>query len=289
MSAQTLGFAGLGRMGGPIASRLVAAGYQLHGFDAAGTAERLPDGAREADSATGLAGTADIVLLSVPDGAASRAVCSEIAEAGNWRTRIVVDLSTIGITAAQECAEILREAGVVYVDAPVSGGVAGAQSGSLSMMVGASEAVFEELKPILSLIARNCTRVGDEPGQGQTMKLLNNYVSATALAATCEAAVFGQKLGLDLAGIVDVLNVSSGRSAASEDKFPRAVVPGTYDFGFAGALMTKDITLYLESATDAGVPRELANASTALWQRFNAANPGADFTALHKYLKEGSS
>ena len=143
---------------------------------------------------------------------------------------------------------------VGYVDAPVSGGVAGAVSGSLSMMVGTSAELFAEIEPMCSVLARNRFRIGDEPGQGQAMKLLNNYVSAAALAATCEAAVFGQRLGLDLSTIVDVLNVSSGRSAASQDKFPRSVIPRSYDFGFAGSLMTKDVSLYLDNAQRRGSP-----------------------------------
>jgi 3-hydroxyisobutyrate dehydrogenase-like beta-hydroxyacid dehydrogenase len=202
------------------------------------------------------------------------------------KVRTVVDLSTIGIAAARSCAEFLGSVGVVYVDAPVSGGVAGAESGSLAMMASAPAALFDELDPLLAVFAKHRFRVGDEPGQGQAMKLLNNYVSAAALAATCEATVFGAQLGLDLEQMVAVLNASSGRSAASQDKFPRSVVPRTYDFGFAGALMTKDVSLYLENAEGAGVPHELAASVTALWQRFNSAHPTADFTYLHKYLED---
>jgi 3-hydroxyisobutyrate dehydrogenase-like beta-hydroxyacid dehydrogenase len=198
----------------------------------------------------------------------------------------VVDLSTIGIRAARDCATVLASAGAAYVDAPVSGGVAGATNGTLAMMVGAPEPIFEELRPLLGVFARKCFRVGDEPGQGQAMKLLNNYASAAALAATSEAVVFGARMGLDLATMVEVLNVSSGRSAASEDKFPRSIVPGSYDFGFAGALMTKDVTLYDENAVAAGTPHELADAVAAVWQRFNAAHPTADFTYIHKYFED---
>jgi 3-hydroxyisobutyrate dehydrogenase len=289
MSSPTLGFAGLGRMGEPMAERLINAGYQLVGFDKAGTIERLPHGAAAAEAVADLAGQADIIFLSVPDGTASRAVCSEIAATDDRRVQTVVDLSTIGITAARECAALLQGASVIYVDAPVSGGIAGARSGSLAMMVGAQADVFTELEPILGVLAKNCFRVGDDAGQGQAMKLLNNYASAAALAATSEAVVFGERLGLDLAGMVKVLNVSSGRSAASEDKFPRSIVPRSYDFGFAGWLMTKDVSLYLESATEAGVPHELASAIAATWQRFNATHPDADFTYIHKYFEDGET
>ncbi|HEX5166287.1 MAG TPA: NAD(P)-dependent oxidoreductase [Thermomicrobiales bacterium] len=289
MNGSTLGVIGLGRMGSPIAGRLVVAGYRVLGFDRAGTNERLPDGAMAAASVAAMAGEAETILLSVPDGAASLAVSREIAATADRRVRTVVDLSTIGIAAARECADLLAGAGVAYVDAPVSGGVAGARGGTLAMMVGAAESLVTELDPILAVVAAKRFRVGDAPGQGQAMKLLNNYASAAALAATCEATVFGARLGLDLAAMVDVINASSGRSAASEDKFPRSIVPGSYDFGFAGALMTKDVSLYLDNAAASGVPHELADAVAAIWRRFNAADPDADFTALHRYLAEGGS
>jgi len=289
MGDTVLGIAGLGRMGAPMARRLVEAGYVLAGFDIADAAGRLPEGAVVTTSVAHLATQADTILLSVPDGAASLDVCQQIVAATNRRVRTVVDLSTIGIAAAEACAAQLASVGVTYVDAPVSGGVAGATNGTLAMMIGAPAAVFEQLEPVLSVLASKRFRVGDAPGQGQAMKLLNNYASAAALAATCEAAVFGARLGLDLPTVVDVLNASSGRSAASQDKFPRSIVPGTYDFGFAGALMTKDVSLYLENATAASVPHDLAEAVAAIWQRFNATYPDADFTALHKYLTDGGT
>lgn len=289
MSEITVGFAGLGRMGQPMAGRLVAAGYQVVGYDIAGTEGRLPDGASSASSVPDLASQADIICLSVPDGAASLAVCTEIAATGERRARSVIDLSTIGIAAARDCDETLDAAGVAYIDAPVSGGVAGARAGSLAMMVGAPAASFESVEPVLGVFAGNRFRVGDKAGQGQAMKLLNNYVSAAALAATCEATVFGARLGLDLPQMVEVLNASSGRSAASQDKFPRSVVPRTYDFGFSAALMTKDVTLYLENARAADVPHVAAATIAALWQRFTALNPDADFTALHRFLEDGGA
>ena len=283
---QTLGFVGLGHMGGPMSTRLVAAGHVLVGFDVAGTRDRLPPGAEPADSVADLASVAEVALLSLPDGRASAAVCQQIVDAPARRTRLVIDLSTIGMPAARECARILAGAGLEYVDAPVSGGVAGAQAGTLAIMVGAPAALFERVKPILAALGKNLFRLGDQPGQGQAMKLLNNYIAGTTLAATSEAVVFGARVGLDLAQVVDVLNVSSGRTSASEGLLPRCVLPRTYDFGFAAALMAKDVRLYLESATDADVPHALASASSALWAAFNGAtSPGTDFTAIHRYLE----
>lgn len=286
MSAEPLGFIGLGRMGGPMSARLVAAGHQMVAFDVAGTAERMPASAMAAASVEDVAAKAETVFLSLPDGTVSKAVCAAVVAAPRRRTQVVVDLSTIGIAAARECAALLKAAGITYVDAPVSGGVSGARAGTLAVMVGAEESVFEALRPLLVVIGKNCYRMGDAPGHGQAMKLLNNFVSATALAATSEAAIFGVKEGLDLAQLVDVLNASSGRSTASTDKLPRSVVPRSYDFGFAGALATKDVTLYLQCAEAAGVPHEIGAVVARLWQRYNEACPGTDFTYIHKYLEE---
>lgn len=286
MSDEVLGFVGLGRMGGPMATRLVAAGHRLVAFDSAGTAERLPAGAIAAASAAEVARQADVVFFSLPDGAASRAVCAAVAATADRRTRTVVDLSTIGIAAARECAALLAAASVTYVDAPVSGGVAGARAGSLTIMVGAAAPVYEALGPLFAVLGKNVARVGEAPGQGQAMKLVNNFLSATAVAATSEAVILGARLGLDPAQMIAIINVSTGRSSASLEKFPRSILPRTYDYGFAGALMTKDVTLYLESAAAAGMPRDLAAAVARLWQAYDEACPGTDFTYIHKYLED---
>jgi 3-hydroxyisobutyrate dehydrogenase len=289
VTPETLGFVGLGHMGRPMSSRLIAAGHHLVGFDAAGTDERLPPGGVAAASAAAVAAVVDTVFLSLPNGDASRAVCGQILAAPERRARVVVDLSTIGIPAARACAALLDAAGLSYVDAPVSGGVAGARAGSLAAMVGAPQALYDRVQPLLAVLAKNCFRVGDAPGQGQAMKLLNNYLSAAALAATCEAALFGARQGLDLAQIVDVINASSGRSTASSDKFPRSILPRSYDFGFAGAFMTKDVRLYLEAVEGAETPRALATAVVGLWQRFHQAHPDVDFTYIYQYLEDGGA
>jgi 3-hydroxyisobutyrate dehydrogenase len=286
ITTQTIGFAGLGRMGQPMAGRLAHAGFNVRGYDVAGTENRLEAGVVGVESIEDLAAASDVIFLSVPSGAESEEICRRIAETPNRATTAVVDLSTIGIAAARRCSELLAPCDIAYVDAPVSGGVAGAVNGSLAMMVSAPQDQFDRLKPALDVLASKCFRVGDDPGQGQAMKLVNNYASAAALAATCEAAVFGEQAGLDLATIIEVVTASSGRSAAIEDKFPKSILPGTYDFGFAGALMTKDVNLYLECAEDAGVPHDLASATAAVWRQFLEANPNADFTYIHKHFKD---
>ena len=161
-----LGFIGLGRMGGPMVARLDAAGHDVAGYDS--------NGSGSARSVAEAVSGRDAVLLSLPDGNVSAAVCEQIARLPD-AARAVVDLSTIGIAAAERCFAILEAAVITYVDAPVSGGVAGAGSGSLAMMVGAPEAALEPLRPVLSILAANIFRMGDRAGQGQAMKLLNNF------------------------------------------------------------------------------------------------------------------
>jgi 3-hydroxyisobutyrate dehydrogenase len=219
-----LGFFGLGRMGAPIARRIAQAGYRVVAFDLAVRPTDDEGGIALAGSPDEVAAESDIVLLSLPDGAAGEHVCAQIVQAKGRRACFVVDLSTIGIRAAHACATLLNAEGMTYVDAPVSGGVAGAQTGALTMMVAVDAATFAALRPLLEFVAQRCFHVGTQPGQGQAMKLLNNFVSATALAATSEAAVFGSRFGLDLSQMIDVLNASSGRTTASSDKFPMSVI-----------------------------------------------------------------
>jgi 3-hydroxyisobutyrate dehydrogenase len=286
MKLQDLGFVGLGSIGAPMAARFVSASYQVTAFDVASLQERLPSGAAAADSVKELAARVNTILLSLPNGDASKSVCSQLAEPEERKVETVVDLSTIGVAAARECAQLLEDTGVTYVDAPVSGGVPGARNGTLTVMVGTKEEVFEEIGPLLSVIAKNYFRMGDEPGCGQVTKLLNNFLSATALAATSEAVSLGVKMGLNIEAIIDAVNASSGRNTASADKFPKSIIPETYDYGFAGALMKKDLDLYLESVEDAAICHDIASTVAQTWRDFNDAYPDKDFTYIYKYLEE---
>lgn len=286
MTQEILGFIGLGSIGAPMSARLVAAGHRVVGFDAAGTKERLPSDAVAAGSVEEVAAQADVVFMSLPDGKVSRTVCSQLARAEGRRARVVVDLSTIGVAAAQECANLLEAAEMTYVDAPVSGGMPGARAGTLAVMVGAERSVYEKINPLLAAFAKNSFRMGDKPGDGQAMKLLNNFLSATALAATSEAVLFGCKLGLDMEQVVDVINVSSGRNTASTDKFPKCIIPQTYDYGFAAALMNKDVNLYSESVEAAGTHHDIGAVIAQTWRDFVAAFPDKDCTYVYKYLED---
>ena len=292
MGSRRYGFLGLGNMGGPMAANIAAAGIDLVVHDKAGTEARAPAGATVAAGAAEVAAAAATVFLSLPDGAASVAVAHSIAAAAESEpgraASLVVDLSTIGIDAAREAHGILAGAGVAYVDAPVSGGQAGARAGTITIMWAGPEGILDSHQAALDAMAGNVFRVGGAPGQGQTMKLLNNFLSASAMVATTEAVTFGQSQGLELATMLDVINVSTGRNAASADKFPNRILSGTFDSGFAMALMAKDLRLYRDNARVSGTPSPIGEGLADLWDAADAALPGADFTRIYDFIRKGA-
>ena len=280
----TIGFVGLGNMGAPMASHVAAAGFDLIGYDVAGTDGRLPDRARAVTALEAVAERADTVLLSLPDGAASVTVADALMRAPDRRISAVIDLSTIGPVAARRCAELLAAANITYADGPVSGGVAGARARTIALMFSGPTAVFEAHRELLESFAGSVFHVGELAGQGQVMKLVNNFLSATALAASSEAFAAGLAHGLDLATMVDVVNVSSGRNTATSDKFPRRVLTGTYDTGFGTPLMAKDVELFNDVAGDASTSRAVGPAVGEVWSAFAAAMPDSDFSEIWKFV-----
>lgn len=284
---EVLGFVGLGNMGRPMAANIAGAGFEMLCFDAAGTVERTPGPGVPAESVDDLWRGADTVFLSLPDGRVVLEVLAGLVAAGDERrTSVVCDLSTIGPETARAAADKLGEVGVTYVDGPVSGGQAGAVAGTISLMYSGPARVLDCHRGIFEAFSGTVFHCGNVAGQGQAMKLLNNFLSATALAATSEAAAYGVANGLDLAQIIDVLNASSGRNSASDDKFPNRVLTGTYDSGFHTRLMTKDVELLRASATDNSTPTSVIDAVLAVWQAANEAMPDSDFTEIWKYVSE---
>lgn len=286
MSVQ-YGLIGLGKMGGPIAANLVKAKLSLAVFDKAGTSSRAPAGTVIAASAADVARRADCIFLSLPDGAAVEAVLDEICGAPERRCAEIIDLSTIGIAAAHRAASRGDAAGIAYLDAPVSGGRAGAVAGSIAVMFAGSAARLAAHRPALAAMARHIFHVGDRPGQGQALKLLNNFLSAAATAATAEAVHFGLASGLALKTILDVVNVSTGRSYASEDKFVKRVLTGSFDSGFDTALMAKDMALYREAVARAGTAGGIGASIEAIWRAADAALPASDHTRIFEFLAPG--
>jgi len=288
-TALAVGFVGLGNMGAPMAANIAAAGFPLTGFDAAGTAGRLPDGCSPAGSIAEVVAGVDTVLLSVPDGAVSLSIVDEIVVARERRVGVVIDLSTVGPVAAQEAARRLAEAGVTYVDGPVSGGVAGARARTITLMFGGPTPVFEAHRRLLESFAGNVFHVGEQAGHGQAMKLLNNFLSATALAASSEALALGQAYGLDMQTMLDVVNVSTGRNSATADKFPNRVLTGTYDTGFFTHLMAKDVRLFNSVAAEVGTAHAVSGAVGEVWNACEQALPGSDFSEIWTFVSALSS
>ena len=283
-----VGVVGLGNMGSALAANLVNAGCEVCAFDLAGPS-RAPAGARFTDDLAHLAQQADVVVLSLPDGAAAGNVVTRLAAAASRRVTHVIDTSTIGIAAARAGAARLAGAGIGYVDAPVSGGVAGARARTLMVMYSGSDDDCARAEPVLAGLSDRRVRVGTAAGLAQAMKLANNFLAATTLAATSEAVAFGLRAGLDAATMVEVLNAASGQSAATSDKFPRQVLTGNYAAGFASTLMAKDVRLYLESAGALDGPAEIGTLMEALWARFAAAEPGADFTRVFPFIRDSGN
>ena len=286
MGSDAIGFVGLGNMGRPMAANLVKSGRNVLVHDAAGTQARAPRGAALAASNAALAGAVEVVHLCVPDGGASASIAREIAGASDRRTRLVVDHSTIGTAAAVRVHALLSGHGVEYVDAPVSGGVSGAVNATLAIMYSGSEATFETLRPVFESMAGNVFRVGRDPGQGQAMKVLNNFLSGTAMAATAEAVAFGVRQGLDMKMILDVVNASSGRNTATTDKFPNRVLTGTWDAGFSSTQLNKDLGLYRDAADAIGASRPVSPAVFEVWRYLEAQEPNADISRIYAFVRD---
>jgi 3-hydroxyisobutyrate dehydrogenase-like beta-hydroxyacid dehydrogenase len=284
VSNLVVGFVGLGNMGSALAANLVEAGHAVVAHDAAGPA-RAPDGSEYVGSVGAVARAADVIVFSLPDGAASESVAREVVGAADRRVTHVVDTSTVGPHAALAIAALLADADVEYVDAPVSGGVAGARARTLAVMVSASDTACAYVEPVLAGLSDRRHRIGDRPGLGQALKLANNFLSATALAATSEAVAFGTALGLDMATMVEVLNASSGNNTATSDKFPNHVISERYASGFANSLMAKDVALYLAAVEEQGGPATVGKVTAGIWKRFASAEPGADFTRIYPFVR----
>jgi 3-hydroxyisobutyrate dehydrogenase len=288
MEGQMFGFVGVGRMGAPMTKRLLAQGHRVYVFDRSQAAmdALAKGGARASTSAEEVASSAATVFLSLPNPEIVHSVA--LGKAGiidGTRVKRVVDFSTIGPRTAAAVAAALGERGIAYVDAPVSGGVAGAAQGTLAVMVSCPKALFAELEPLLKTFGKPF-HLGEKAGQAQTMKLANNLLAASALAVTSEAMVMGVKAGLDPKTMLDVINAGSGRNSASQDKFPRAVLPGTFDFGFATGLSYKDVRLCIEEAEAMGVPmvagaavREMLAVTNALY------GSDSDFTSICRVVE----
>jgi 3-hydroxyisobutyrate dehydrogenase len=290
-----IGFIGLGKMGGPMAKNLVQAGHQVAGFDlvpAALEAATANGVATKASAAEAIEG-AEVVVSMLPAGEHVRAVylgdAGLIAKAA--RGRLMIDSSTIDVASAREVHEAAAAVGHLMLDAPVSGGVAGAEAGTLTFMCGGPEAAFDKAKPLLDVMGRNIVHAGG-PGNGQAAKVCNNMILGISMLACAEAFTLAEQLGLEPKKLFDISSVSSGSCWAMLNHLP---VPGIVetsaanrDFqpGFAAAMMHKDLKLSQTAASQAGVATPLGAAATALYTLFvNAGNGGLDYSAIIKLVR----
>jgi 3-hydroxyisobutyrate dehydrogenase-like beta-hydroxyacid dehydrogenase len=284
-----VGFVGLGQMGSCMSMRLLEAGYSLTVFDKNEAAMQplVARGARRAASAAEVASASDTVLVSLPTPDVVHQVVfgpGGLVE-GN-RATTLIDLSTTGPRMSTAIAdELSRRNGLTLVDAPVSGGTSGARKGTLAVMVACEKTAFAKVEPILQVFGK-VFFCGEKPGLAQTLKLANNMIAVAALAISSEAMAMGVKAGLDPQIMIDVIMASSGGNVALRDKFPRAVLTGTFDFGFATGLSYKDVRLCVDEAEAIGVPMVVGAAVRQLMAVTNATfGPASDFTSVARLLE----
>jgi 3-hydroxyisobutyrate dehydrogenase-like beta-hydroxyacid dehydrogenase len=285
-----IGIIGVGNMGGPMVNNLLAAGYAVVVCDAQQSAVNacVKAGATATASPKELADMVETVLVCLP----TPNIVQEVALGANGlvhgsKIKTYIDLSTTGPRTAIPVAEAMKEAGIISLDAPVSGGVAGAIAGTLAVMVSGPHNDHGHHRPMLEKIGKNVFYVGDKIGMGQLMKLLNNLLSGTALAVTSEAIALGLKAGIDPALMIDVFNASSGRNTATEAKFPNAILTRSFDVGFNTGLMFKDVRLCLEEAEALGVPMFVGSGTRQAWSyALSKGEPSDDSTVIMKHYEK---
>jgi 3-hydroxyisobutyrate dehydrogenase len=280
----TVGFIGLGRMGTPMARRLVAAGVAVRGHDAAPRAN-LTDVVTLVAKAPDVADGVPVVILMLPD---SDVVDAVVHGAGLLDAlvsgAVLVDMGSSEPLRTRSLADEVAARAATLVDAPVSGGISGATAGTMTIMVGGPEDAVAGLAPLFGVLGR-MRHVGPV-GAGHALKALNNLMSAAHLLASSEALLAGQRFGLDPAVMLDAVNGSSGRSGSTESKWPNFVLPGTFDSGFALTLMLKDIRIALGLAEATGGPCALATRTVELWaDAADALGPDADHTEIVRWLE----
>jgi len=287
---ETIGFIGLGNMGAPMAGRLLDAGYGLilHDVRQAAAAPLLARGARWAGAPAGVAAAATTIITIVPSSKEVRAVFEGsqgilgTLQAG----ALCIEMTTADPSATRELAPAVEARGAHLIDAPVSGGVRGATDGSLAIMVGGPAALLERARPVLERMGKNIFHAGPV-GAGHAIKLVNNMCSGGILALTIEAVAVAAKAGVDPARAVEIIQASSGRSNASDYKFPKFILSGAFDAGFAIRLMLKDVDGYGRLAQEGGVPSPVGRAATEIYRMAVARGMGhLDHTAVARLIEE---
>jgi len=286
---ERIGFVGLGNMGAPMARHLIAAGYQLLAADANPAAlESFCTSVQceRARSLVELGRACRLVITMLPDGAAVRQVLlgDDGIAAGLTPGCVVLDMSSSEPLGTRELGAKLADSGICLVDAPVSGGVKRAVTGTLAIMAGGEPAAITRCRPVLARLGQ--VFCSGASGSGHAVKALNNYLSAVALAATAEAMLAGERFGIEPTAMLEILNHSTGRNTATEQKYPAYVLPRSFNSGFALGLMAKDLRIALGLAESLGSPSALLGECTALWSRAERLlGAGADNTEIVRYLE----
>jgi 3-hydroxyisobutyrate dehydrogenase len=278
-----IGFIGLGNMGAPMAANLAKAGHEVTGFDVAGT---TVDGVARAASGAEAAEAADVVVTMLPNGAILRAVAAEVLPAMR-KGAVLLDCSTVDVASARAVAADAEAAGMGFLDAPVSGGVGGAEAGTLTFMVGGSEDAFATAAPLFEVMGRKAVHCGPA-GNGQAAKICNNMILGVTMIATCEAFALADKLGLDRQAMFDVVSTSSGQSwslttyCPAPGIGPKSPSDNGYRPGFAADLMLKDLRLSQEAAEAADADTPMGQLAAALYEVFveREDGKGRDFSAM---------
>lgn len=284
-----VGFVGVGNIGAPMGRHLIEGGYPVTVFDAnSRVLEHFRDAATIASSLTDLAHRAEVVVLSLPDSdVVERVVLGEegLAE-GLQEGKVLIDTSSSRPSSTRRIAARLAERGIDMLDAPVSGGVLRAREGTLAVMVGGEEEVYERHRGLLESFGSQIFHVG-EHGAGHVAKCLNNLMSATTLAAAAEVALLGARAGLDPEKLVEVINASSGRSYSTEVKFPRYVLNRAFDDGFAIRLMSKDLKIALDTAAELERPMIIGTAVSRVWEEAVSQGFGSEsHTAIYAFIEK---
>jgi len=286
-----IGFIGLGNMGGPMAANLAKAGHEVTGFDMADVAI---EGVTMADTSAAAATGADVVITMLPNGQILRAVANEIIPVMSAGAAFV-DCSTVDVDSARAVAEEATAAGLLPVDAPVSGGVGGAAGGTLTFMAGGSKDAFAKADPLFDIMGQKAVHCGDA-GAGQAAKICNNMILGVTMIATCEAFALADKLGLDRQSMFDVVSTSSGYSwtmnayCPAPGVGPQSPADNDYQPGFASELMLKDLRLSQQAAESANADTPMGQAAAALYEQFveKEGGLGTDFSAmLPRFEKRG--
>lgn len=274
-----IGFIGLGAMGAHMVRHLLAAGHELYAFDtntaALDAAAAL--GATVCSSAVAVGDAAEAVLVCLPTPDIVRQVVlgpGGVIDGGT--VRICVDHSTTGPSVAREIADALAARGIAALDAPLAGGVPGAEAGTLSVMVSGERQAYDALEPVFRSFGRHVVHVGTGPGQGQALKLINNMIVGANLVAASEAILFGVRFGLPADTILDMLNASTARSYVTENILAGRILDRRFDFGFRLELMRKDLRLCVTEAEAAGAPMLVCALAKQFYELAHAHGGGPD-------------